>query len=135
MYCRNCGEIMNNEAVFCVKCGVPTGKGNNFCPNCGKETHPEAIVCVGCGVSLKKPEEPKGDKSKIAAGLLGIFLGCFGVHNFYLGFTGKAVAQLLITLLTCGVGVMATSVWGLVEGILILCGNIDKDASGKKLTD
>lgn len=135
MFCRNCGEIMNNEAVFCTKCGVPAGKGNNYCSNCGKETHPEAIVCVGCGVSLKVPEEPKGDKFKIAAGLLGIFLGCFGVHNFYLGFTGKAVAQLLITLLTCGVGSLATSIWGLVEGVLILCGNIDKDAKGKKLTD
>lgn len=25
-------------------------------------------------------------KSKMAAGLLGIFLGSFGVHNFYLGY-------------------------------------------------
>ena len=39
-------------------------------------------------------------KSKAAAGLLGIFLGCFGFHNFYLGYTGRAVAQLLITLLS-----------------------------------
>ena len=38
-------------------------------------------------------------KSKIAAGLLGIFLGSFGVHNFYLGYTGKAVAQLLLLLI------------------------------------
>ena len=38
-------------------------------------------------------------KSKLAAGLLGIFLGCFGVHNFYLGNTGKAVAQLLLTVI------------------------------------
>ena len=35
-----------------------------------------------------------GGKSKVAAGLLAIFLGAFGVHNFYLGYTGKAVAQL-----------------------------------------
>ena len=28
-------------------------------------------------------------KSKVAAGLFGIFLGSFGVHNFYLGFTGS----------------------------------------------
>ena len=37
-------------------------------------------------------------QSKLAAGLLGIFLGGLGVHNFYLGNTGKAVAQLLLTL-------------------------------------
>lgn len=62
-------------------------------------------------------------KSKIAAGLLGIFLGCFGVHNFYLGNTGKAVAQLLLTLIgwiLLGLGPIIASIWGLVEGILIL---------------
>lgn len=29
-------------------------------------------------------------KSKMAAGLLGIFLGGLGIHNFYLGYTGKS---------------------------------------------
>lgn len=48
--------------------------------------------------------DPNMQKSKMAAGLLGIFLGSFGVHNFYLGYTGKAVAQLLHTVLTCGFG-------------------------------
>lgn len=37
-------------------------------------------------------------KSKMAAGLLGIFLGSFGVHNFYLGYTTKAVIQLVCTI-------------------------------------
>ena len=48
-----------------------------------------------------QPSHPAGyaQKSKLAAGLLGIFLGCFGVHNFYLGNTGKAVAQLLLTVI------------------------------------
>ena len=69
-------------------------------------------------------------KSKLAAGLLGIFLGSLGVHNFYLGYTGKAIAQLLISLLTCGFGAVASGIWGLVEGILILTGSISKDAKG-----
>ena len=74
-------------------------------------------------------------KSKMVAGLLGIFLGSFGVHNFYLGYTGKAVAQLLITLLTCGCGACISSVWGLIEGIMILMGNINTDANGNPLKD
>ena len=32
-------------------------------------------------------------KSKVAAGLLGIFLGWAGVHNFYLGYIGKGILQ------------------------------------------
>ncbi|WMJ24360.1 TM2 domain-containing protein [Paludicola sp. MB14-C6] len=83
------------------------------------------------------PQVPYGynQKSKIAAGLLGIFLGCFGVHNFYLGFTGKAVAQLLITVLTCGVGYAISYIWGLIEGIIILTSNYSVDANGVPLSN
>ena len=133
MYCRNCGNEMHDEAVVCVKCGVPTGKGNNFCPNCGVETNPDAVVCVRCGVGFSQNAVRPNAKSKLAAGLFAKFLGCYGVHNFYLGYTGKAVAQLLITLLSCGVGVIVTGIWALVEGIQILTGKIDRDAKGELL--
>ena len=59
-------------------------------------------------------------KSRIAAGLLGIFLGCLGAHNFYLGNSGKAIAQLLITLLSVGALAPFSVLWGFSEGILIL---------------
>lgn len=81
-------------------------------------------------ININVPPQNYAPKSKIAAGLLGIFLGCFGVHNFYLGYTGKAVAQLLITLLTCGFGGAITGIWGLIEGILILTGSISTDGKG-----
>ena len=74
-------------------------------------------------------------KSKIAAGILGILLGALGVHNFYLGYTGKAVAQLLITILTCGWGSIFSGIWGLIEGILILTGSINVDGTGRPLRD
>jgi TM2 domain-containing membrane protein YozV len=67
------------------------------------------------------PQMPVGPpKSKIAAGLLSIFLGCFGVGRFYLGFTGVGVAQLLITVLSAFFLSPVTAIWGLIEGILIL---------------
>lgn len=55
-------------------------------------------------------------KSKMAAGLLGIFLGGWGIHNFYLGNTNKGIIQIIVTIVTCGAGAL----WGLIEGILIL---------------
>ncbi len=36
-------------------------------------------------------------KSKLAAGLLGIFLGGFGVHRFYLGYTTMGVIQIVVS--------------------------------------
>lgn len=69
-------------------------------------------------------------KSRLTAGLLGIFLGAFGVHRFYLGYPSIGVLQILVTIATCGIG----GVWGLVEGILILSGSgIKTDADGRPL--
>ena len=135
MFCKNCGNEMDNNAAVCVKCGVAAGTGTSYCPNCGQPTMPGATACTNCGVFLAQPIPQGEQKSKIAAGLLGIFLGCFGVHNFYLGYKGKAVAQLLITLLSCFVLSFASGIWGLVEGILILTGSIDVDAKGIPLKD
>ena len=136
MYCRNCGNEMNDEAVVCVKCGVPAGKGTSYCPHCGAEVNPDAVMCVACGTKFAEPEPEMSDKSKLAAGLLGIFLGGLGIHNFYLGYTGKAIVQLLlgtVGILACGIGPAASSIWGLIEGIFVLCDNITKDADGKLL--
>lgn len=95
-----------------------------------------AAVCVQCGIALGPQYMYNSEqKSKIAAGLLGIFLGSLGVHNFYLGYTGKAIAQLLITVLTLGIGSIITGIWGLIEGILILSGSINVDARGIPLRD
>lgn len=74
-------------------------------------------------------------KSKVAAGILGILLGSLGVHNFYLGYTGKAIAQLLITLLSCGALCWVSGIWGLIEGIMILTGSMGTDATGRPLSD
>ena len=135
MFCRNCGKELNPGAAVCTQCGVPVGAGKNFCYNCGEPCAQEAIFCTKCGVAFAAPVAEKSTKSRMAAGLLGIFLGSIGVHNFYLGYTGKAVAQLLITLLTCGLGTVATRIWGLVEGIMLLTNKNSTDATGKVLDD
>lgn len=110
-----------------------------FCSNCGKELQENQDVCLNCGIAVNKPNNQfnnnSNTKSKIAAGLLGIFLGCLGVHNFYLGYTGKAVAQLLITILSCGTLSFASAIWGLIEGIMVLTGSIRTDAKGNPLND
>lgn len=48
---------------------------------------------------------------------------------------GKAVGQLLLTLLSCGLLSPISAIWGLIEGILILTGSISKDANGDPLAD
>ena len=71
----------------------------------------------------------------MTAGLLGIFLGSLGIHNFYLGYTGKALAQLLISLLSCGMLAWASAIWGLIEGVMLLTWSINVDGKGNPLKD
>ncbi|MBU3702060.1 MAG: TM2 domain-containing protein [Acidimicrobiia bacterium] len=79
------------------------------------------------------PPAAGAPKSRVVAGILGILLGGLGIHNFYLGYNKKAVLQIIVTFVTCGIG----SIWGLVEGILILVKNPSflTDANGVPLTD
>ncbi|MGB0100011.1 MAG: TM2 domain-containing protein [Nocardioides sp.] len=71
---------------------------------------------------------PYSDKSKLVAGLLQIFLGGFGIGRFYLGDTKIGVWQIVVTVLTCGIG----SIWGLIDGIIILATD-SKDMEGRPL--
>lgn len=87
------------------------------------------------------PAIPAGyiPRNKYVAAALGIFFGCLGLHNFYLGNTGKGVAQILVTVLGAIliVGPIASMIWGLVEGMLILCSDRGshwhQDAKGVEL--
>ena len=71
-------------------------------------------------------------KSKLVAGLLRVLIGYLGIHRFYLGYVGIGVAQIVVTLCTCGLG----GLWGFIEGILILVGSaITTDAEGCPLKE
>ena len=137
MYCKNCGHAMDPNAAFCVNCGCAKGVGTAYCPNCGQATMPNAAVCTACGCALGAAPAASGAKSKLVAGLLAIFLGSLGIHNFYLGNTKRAVIQLVITLVgSCiAVGPIVSGIWALIEGIQILCGKITTDGKGMPLAD
>lgn len=122
MYCRNCGKEVDPKAVACPSCGVPPRIEKKYCFNCGQPTIPSQVLCTKCGVSLTAGSS--GDKNKIAAGLLGIFLGVFGIHKFYLGYTKEGVTMLLISVLggivTFGMAAWVVALFGLIEGIIYL---------------
>ena len=59
-------------------------------------------------------------KSKIAAGLLAIFLGALGIHKFYLGYTKQGIITLVISLFTFGIGAAVMQIIGIIEGIMYL---------------
>ena len=62
------------------------------------------------------------EKSKVAAGLLAIFLGGLGVHKFYLGYITQGIIMLLCSLLGALliVGPFIIGIVALIEGIIYL---------------
>lgn len=96
-----------------------------FCYKCGQQIDDEAVVCPHCGCATKNYIPQKGmvsgtygsevsEKSRLVALLLCIFLGCFGVHRFYLGKSGTGV----IWLLTAG----CFGIGCIIDIIFIACG-------------
>ncbi|MDB4998598.1 MAG: hypothetical protein JWM74_6030 [Myxococcaceae bacterium] len=92
------------------------------------------------GMAMANPNAPYGvdpmtgvpfsDKTKLVAGLLQILLGGFGAGRFYTGHMGLAFAQIAVTWLTCGVGV----IWPIIDGVMMLTGKVT-DAQGRPLRD
>lgn len=101
-------------------------KGNAF-PTRGMNVDFEVDGSQAKAVYLALGTSLPGRKNKVAAGLLAIFLGGWGIHKFYLGFTvpglifllintvGFAVTWLFLFLPNIAVGIIA-----FVEGIIYL---------------
>lgn len=121
----------------CKNCGQDLGEGVRVCPICNEEQEVLFYEEVEDRADMQEIEEIEEalevyehQKSRLVAGLLQIFFGGFGAGRFYLGYTGVAVGQ-LCTLPLFGIGY----IWGFIDGILILCGQLDLDAEGIPLRD
>ncbi len=110
MYCRQCGKQITAQDTFCPHCGAVQSPGQ-----------PSAQTPFQGGPELK---------SKLVAGLLGIFVGELGIHRFYLGYTGIGIAQIVVTFLTLGIGG-----YGVSSRNSHLTGSFNKDAQGRPLKE
>ncbi len=104
MFCKNCGEALNENQAICIKCGVKVGDGTSFCANCGNAVPENAEVCMSCGVAIKKAAGGEiGGQDKIVMILICLFLGGIGIHNFMMGETKKGVFKIIMSF-CCGIG-------------------------------
>lgn len=143
MFCKNCGKEIEDGKELCADCEAKVAAGTQKVEEPVKEVVAE--VKKEESNTEAKVETKSEPKSKMAAGLLGIFLGAYGVHNFYLGYMTKAIIQvsvsgagLLLSFCTFGISAFASvgmGIWGLIEGIMILCGSIKVDGKGNPLKE
>jgi TM2 domain-containing membrane protein YozV len=134
MFCSHCGSEVATVAVICVKCGAPV-----------PVAPPPVVPPPPPPVPAPTPRPAaaawpfSAPKSRLAAGLLGLFFGYLGVHRFYLGFTEIGLVQLALflglSLVTCGFATPFVVLWGVIEGIVILAGGFDRDGYGRPLAE
>ncbi len=96
--CKHCGELLDpalreieslkrnqqqNQPVI-----VNNNNNNNNNNNSGSTP-----------VRIAPPMAPS--KSRLTYIILGLFLGTLGIHNFYAGYSGRGICQLLLTIFFC----------------------------------
>lgn len=120
----------------CEYCENEVPVGVSRCPSCGaafqnlisQQGSKGGEVCIPSTSFLAQPmagnavrptpNDPylyAAKKSRVAYIVLAIFLGELGIHNFYAGYAGRGVAQLLITILSFGLLFWISWIWALVE--------------------
>ena len=93
MYCKNCGENLNENQDFCPICGVYKGNGNHYCDDCGGEISENAAFCANCGKNLKQPQT---DGERVAeAGIPENVLSSVQPRNI--------VTAIILSIVTCGI--------------------------------
>ena len=140
----------------CEYCNNPIPPGVTTCPACGAQVRQQPPPPPQYGqpqqtqfvppqygqpqqtqfVPPQYGQQPYGQpqyagpaKSRVTYIILGLLLGGLGIHNFYAGYAGRGVAQLLITLLTSWFGgFVIIWIWVIIE----IC-TVSVDASGRPM--
>lgn len=146
--CKVCGKAMDDTYNVCPYCGAPADAGetqkessqqnnqqNGFAggqyqnQNPGQQYQNYNYGGQPYGAPKYNPS-PRPQRSAYIAAFLAIFLGVFGVHNFYLNNNTRGIIQLVISVVTFGVGAIAVEVWSIVEAVQLLQGKINVDGEG-----
>ena len=117
----------------CEYCDNEIPLGSTRCPSCGATVKaapaaaPAPAVAAPAGgapyaapvvnVNLQQPALPP--KSRTVYVILAIFFGGLGIHNFYAGFAGRGIVQLLISVLSCGWCGIISWIWALIEACVV----------------
>jgi TM2 domain-containing membrane protein YozV len=141
VYCSRCGNPVPAGATYCEICGLAVPSPKKAEVQVGQPIPPSTLRGTESTLVKSQPSSssapfgiepttglPYSSRSKVAAGLLQIFLGGLGIGRFYTGHVGIAIAQIVVTLITCGLG----AIWPLIDGIMMLVGN-PKDADGRPM--
>ena len=105
IFCPDCGNRYSIRAQACPKCGAPN-------PHAAVQAQPSISINMTQGVQVQGGYTVQ-QKSRLVYILLALFLGLLGIHNFYAGYTGTGIIQLVLTMTLFGAVIVA--IWILFD--------------------
>ena len=124
IYCPRCGR-----AMWVAPAHVQTPVA---CPHCQCTLEPwrlvgRAVRAMPATGQRRYDHREQGVvgyswRNRWVAGALAVLLGPFGVHRFYMGFTGIGILQAVLTVGSLFILSPVVAVWAFIEGILCFCG-------------
>ncbi len=78
--CPNCGAILDDDQMYCPKCGAGRAGGKqNICSKCGAELLEGQIFCPKCGQKVEQTVNAETEQKKRKNKIISIALGAVGV--------------------------------------------------------
>ena len=111
MYCNSCGSLIKDGQSFCANCGAPVVRPAQPAAQQVRYSQPvyqQPVMQVPGAVPVAFPEPLRAEPAKkdkysrfarkrvVTSGILGITLGCFGVHNFMMKQPVRGVLHILL---------------------------------------
>lgn len=166
MFCPKCGKEINDQSTFCMHCGFKINSQPTDFSRYNDMPQPEhAPSFKYADVELAPSNDrfknqvldkmdnindsvatgPISPKSKTAAGLLAIFLGLLGIHDFYVGKTLMGVIHIVILFLTFSLGFwsllffgriifLGLLIWNVIDAVIFFSGK-GSDGYGRRIVN
>ena len=122
MKCEYCDNEITHGVTRCPSCGAPVPQEifrqeeqRSVRSDVLMDRHETSPVESPSNIFSCDPYLYVEKKNRIVYIVLAIFLGELGVHNFYAGYVGRGIAQLLISILSFGLLFWISWIWAIIE--------------------
>jgi hypothetical protein len=146
--CGECGKQVSDKATACPHCGNPIAQAVPLPAPLANDTQAEDIAreererATRFGIPPAGPRRSPGSRTAadgfggtdtriLPTAILAFLLGFLGVHRFSVGKTGSGVVMVILSITV--VGLFVTSMWALVDLVMIVVGSFE-DADGRPIT-
>lgn len=115
--CPYCGEKILQKAKKCKFCGEILDPLMREMENLKRRNDTIPIIVNNNNNNNISPvfreTAPVSTKRRLTYILLALFLGMIGIHNFYAGYVGTGIIQLILTF--TGIGAILTFIWVIID--------------------